>query len=427
MKELENPKKNYNIREEPRITREYLDKLLALNGNIYYKIYEINELLYLHFKSFKKIENLEYFKNLKVLYLEGNSIEKIEGLDSLVNLTSLFLHENVITKIEGLDKLINLANLNLSDNLIKKIEGIENLQKLSNFLIKRNRIGTNGLDDVKELLKLGKEFNVLDISDNRLSDPNIVDEIFSKIPNLRVLYFTGNSAIKKIPYYRKTLINKIKEIRYIDDKPIFDDERRFALAFGKGGLEGEKQEREKWRKEKKEKEEKHLKECREILEKKWGTNLKKEEPVLTEEEKEKKRYELLENLKKKRNNDIFNEREKKFIPDISKEDMKNWYGKEVEFEENKNNNLDKNIEKNINKEIINENELNNENKNIENVKNNIEINNNEDKPPELEIIKSPLVKLEEEKQKIIDNKKEEINIDNGVKIEIKESNLDELD
>ena len=107
--------------------------------------------------------------------------------------------------------------------------------------------------------------------------------------------------------------------------------------------------------------------------------------------------------------------------------MKNWYGKEVEFEDNKDNNLNKNIEKNINKEIINENELNNENKNIENVKNNIEINKNEDKPPELEIIKSPLVKLEEEKQKIIDNKKEEINIDNGVKIEIKESNLDELD
>ena len=44
----------------------------------------------------------------------------------------------------------------------------------------------------------------------------------------------------------------------------------------------------------------------------------------------------------------------------------------------------------------------------------------DDKPPELEIIKSPLVKLEEEKQKIIDNKKEEININNGVKIEIKE-------
>jgi len=41
--------------------------------------------------------------------------------------------------------------------------------------------------------------------------------------NLSVVYLQNNGFNKKIPHYRKTLITKIPSLKYIDDKPVFDD------------------------------------------------------------------------------------------------------------------------------------------------------------------------------------------------------------
>ena len=250
--------KEMNEEDEQMMSRRYLDKLLCSDFKQYYRTHELNDILYLHYKSFKKIQNLDTFTNLKVLYLEGNAISKIEGLDKLVNLTSLYLHENCIEKIEGLDNLCHLANLNISDNLIKKIENLKGLTNLSNLLLKRNRIGIKGIEDLQGLLELGKEIAVIDLSDNLIQDPKIVDEILTKFADLRVIYLKGNDVVRKIPNYRKTLISKIDTLKYIDDKPIFDDEKRFALAFARGGYEEEKKERARYREEIRQKEEQRI-------------------------------------------------------------------------------------------------------------------------------------------------------------------------
>jgi len=39
--------------------------------------------------------------------------------------------------------------------------------------------------------------------------------------NLKVLYLLNNEVIKHISNYRKTFINKIPELTYLDDKPVF--------------------------------------------------------------------------------------------------------------------------------------------------------------------------------------------------------------
>ena len=375
------------------MSRKYLDKILCSDFKQYYRTHELNEILYLHFKSFKKIENLHTFTNLKVLYLEGNSISKIEGLENLKNLTSLYLHENCIEKIEGLENLINLSNLNLSDNLIKKIEGLKNCQNLSNLLLKRNRIGIKGLEDVKGLLELGKEFTVLDISDNLIDDPNIVTEILAKIPDLRVIYLSGNECVRKIPNYRKTLISKIDSLKYIDDKPIFEDEKRFALAFAKGGYQEEKKERERYREEQRLKDEKRIREFCDMMNQFKKNGEVFEEKKVSEEEREKQKLALLNKIKNK-NKDIFTGDEINQLPEIKPQ-------KNIEIET-------KNCEdKNIN-------------------------NENDDKIPELEIVKKnegssePEESKEPEEEKV--NEVEEKNNENeGVKIAIKEADLDELD
>lgn len=49
-----------------------------------------------------------------------------------------------------------------------------------------------------------------------------------KMPELAVVYLQNNGFNKKISHYRKTLISKIPNMKYIDDKPVFEDEKRYA-------------------------------------------------------------------------------------------------------------------------------------------------------------------------------------------------------
>lgn len=87
--------------------------------------------------------------------------------------------------------------------------------------------------------------SVIDLSDNYIDDPNILPEVLEKMPNLAVLYLNGNEVTKKIKNYRKTLIAKIPSLKYLDDRPVFPEDRRHAEAFSRGGIEEERTEREK--------------------------------------------------------------------------------------------------------------------------------------------------------------------------------------
>ena len=183
--------------------------------------------------------------------MEGNSFKKIEGLTQLTQLRCLYLQENMICRIEGLETLTGLANLNLSDNLIEKVEGLSTLTNLSNLQLKRNRIGGAGLPDVVGLLEC-PSISALDISDNKIETEEFLPEILEKMPKIAVAYLQNNEFTKKISHYRKTIISHIPTIKYIDDRPVFEDELRFSLAWAKGGLEAERQERAAYKREKEE-------------------------------------------------------------------------------------------------------------------------------------------------------------------------------
>ena len=233
----------------PRLSERFINDLLKSDIRIYYRTRELNDKLYLHFKGFRKIENLEEFTGLKVLYMEGNAIDKIEGLENCRQMRCLYLHENCIQEITGLDYMEDLDSLNLSDNLILSISGLHHNFKLSTLHLSRNRIGKNGVEDLVQLTTLPK-LSVLDLSNNSIEDPRVLEEVFEKMINLRVLYLQGNPVCKKIPNYRKTLTFRLKELRYLDDRPVFEEDRRFAEAFFRGGLEEERAERKRWQQEK---------------------------------------------------------------------------------------------------------------------------------------------------------------------------------
>lgn len=225
------------------ITEKYACELCEYNGGYLYP--HLNKNCYLHFSGFHKIENLDRFINLRVLYLEGNRIEKIENLNKLNSLACLYLQNNYLSKIENLQDNTNLVILNLSGNKIKKIENISCLPKLENFYIEKNEIKTP--EDIQDITEC-KSLTLLDIQSNLIDDRSEeIIEVFSKVPQLRVLYFKGNDVIRNIVNYRRTMIVKVEHLTYLDDRPVREEDRIGAKAYLEGGYEAEAKARQEYK------------------------------------------------------------------------------------------------------------------------------------------------------------------------------------
>lgn len=59
--------------------------------------------------------------------------------------------------------------------------------------------------------------------------------------------------MKNIKPYRKTMINTLKSLTYLEERPVDLKERRICLAYARGGIKEERLERERIKAEKKKK------------------------------------------------------------------------------------------------------------------------------------------------------------------------------
>jgi dynein assembly factor 1 len=235
---------------------------------------KLNDSLYLHFKGWSKIENLEPYSELKALWLESNGLQKLENLDALTKLRCLYVQQNLVTKIENIQSLVSLRILDISQNRLTKLENLGSLPCLETLNVSKNLLENN--ESIKELELCTRLFTI-DLSNNVLEGEEVLDAI-AAAPSLVSFNLTGN-PVMKVPQLRKKMICKMPKLTYLD-RPVFAAERFAAEAWGKGGRDAEVNARAEYQKLQKEK---ALQETRDFKE--WKERKIKERTEKQQQEK----------------------------------------------------------------------------------------------------------------------------------------------
>ncbi|KPI85136.1 hypothetical protein ABL78_5796 [Leptomonas seymouri] len=103
-----------------------------------------------------------------------------------------------------------------------------------------NRLET--FEDCVGLLAF-KALTVLDLSHNNILDGEALLLILERLPRLESLKLSGNPLVRTLPRYRKRLLSRCKKLLYLDDRPVFPEERRLVTAWARAGDDGEEKER----------------------------------------------------------------------------------------------------------------------------------------------------------------------------------------
>ncbi|GAQ88925.1 hypothetical protein KFL_004700070 [Klebsormidium nitens] len=235
------------------LTKEWLRKFCR-EQKLYTTPY-LNDKLYLHFKGFERIQNLEEYTGLRSLFLEGNGIDSLAGLEALRELRCLYVQQNCIERIDHLENLIELDTINISNNSVRVLENLSCLPKLQTLIASKNRFDSaEGIAHLKECPSI----SVLDLSENKLEDGQGVLDVLKAMPKLRCVYLKGNPMVSKLPNYRKALIASLPNLKYLDDRPVFDADRACAEAWARDGLQGEREARARLREEERSREERNF-------------------------------------------------------------------------------------------------------------------------------------------------------------------------
>lgn len=149
----------------------------------------------------------------------------------------------------------------------KKWNDVCPMQRCPCSSLRTLNLSGNHLESFEDLCGLlcYKNLSVLDLSQNHIKDGEMLLLILKQMKNLRCLKLNGNPAVRLLRRYRKTVLARCTQLVYLDDLPVFEEERRMVNAWAVGGDKGEEEERKMIKKEKAEKEKKRLDDFRKLI------------------------------------------------------------------------------------------------------------------------------------------------------------------
>jgi Ran GTPase-activating protein (RanGAP) involved in mRNA processing and transport len=145
----------------------------------------------------------------------------------------LYLGQNILRSIAGLHTMTHLETLDVSENDISHVDNLSCLPKLRTLNIAANKLASAA--SIAHLTECPSLTSV-DLGKNRLEEEGAV-AVLQALSGLSLLRLQGNPVVSRVKHYRKAMVAAMPGLKYLDDSPVFDKERRLAVAFSQGGFE----------------------------------------------------------------------------------------------------------------------------------------------------------------------------------------------
>jgi hypothetical protein len=135
----------------------------------------------------------------------------------------------MLTSLDGLrGAAAQLHTLNLSGNSLAGLDGLAGCTQLQTLLAADNELeSAHALADLEGLPCL----ETVDLQGSQLADPGATLRLLATLPRLKCLYLKGTPLVRAAQNYRKRVIAALPGLTYLDDRPVFEQERRCAEAW----------------------------------------------------------------------------------------------------------------------------------------------------------------------------------------------------
>lgn len=105
--------------------------------------------------------------------------------------------------------------------MLASLEGLEDCTALSTLLCSDNHL--ESAEDIAIITQCAS-LHTIDLRRNDLTDLNGVLSVLARLPQLKCVYLQGNPLVDD-PTYRRNVLSTLSGLTYLDDLPIFDNER----------------------------------------------------------------------------------------------------------------------------------------------------------------------------------------------------------
>ena len=243
-----------------------------------------NSITHLHLDGQGLTGNVEPIKlclNLQVLYLFDNKLSSLSGLGSLNRLTHLYAQNNNVESLHDFTAPPALQQLYLNGNMLLEVRGLQEARCLTELHLAGQRRSAPGAasapaaaewalgappppppppapppirfeqdslfavsstlrkldvsschldDEAVELFIVFQELELLEMTRNALSSVDRLQQLVSRLPQLRVLKLAGNPVVAKAKF-RERVILAAGSLEELDGKPVRAHERQFLMSM----------------------------------------------------------------------------------------------------------------------------------------------------------------------------------------------------